>query len=127
MADAQLEHVNLTVTNALATADRLCDLFGWKIRWQGNSIHEGYTVHVGSENSYLALYTHKQLSETAGNTYVTRGGLNHIAIVVDNLDATEQKVLDAGYKTTSHADYEPGRRFYFEDEDNIEFEIVSYV
>lgn len=127
MAAAQLEHVNLTVTNALATADRLCDLFGWKIRWQGNSIHEGYTVHVGSENSYLALYTRKQLSETAGNTYVTRGGLNHIAIVVDDLDATEQKVLDAGYKTTSHADYEPGRRFYFEDEDNIEFEIVSYV
>ncbi len=31
-----------------------------------------------------------------------------------------------GSQTHSHADYEPGRRFYFHDEDGIEFEVVSY-
>ena len=31
-----------------------------------------------------------------------------------------------GYEPHSHADYEPGRRFYFDDEDGIEFEVVSY-
>ena len=47
-------------------------------------------------------------------------------IVVDDLDAVETKVRTLGYATHSHADYEPGRRFYFDDENGIEFEVVSY-
>jgi len=43
-----------------------------------------------------------------------------------DLDATEQKVLQAGFKTHNHGDYEPGRRFYFNDHDGVEYEIVSY-
>ena len=31
-----------------------------------------------------------------------------------------------GYEPCNHADYDPGRRFYFDDEDGIEFEVVSY-
>jgi len=54
------------------------------------------------------------------------GGLNHIGVVVEDLDAVEAKVLAAGLKTTNHGDYEPGRRFYFHDHDGIEFEVVSY-
>ena len=46
--------------------------------------------------------------------------------VVDDLDATEARILAAGIETFSHADYEPGRRFYFNDADGIEFEVVSY-
>ena len=47
-------------------------------------------------------------------------------MVVDDLDAAERLVLDAGLETFNHADYEPGRRFYFFDWDGIEFEVVSY-
>ena len=46
--------------------------------------------------------------------------------MVEDLDATEQKIKTLGYPTHSHADYEPGRRFYFDDENGIEFEVVSY-
>lgn len=46
--------------------------------------------------------------------------------VVDDLDATEKKVAAAGFEPHSHADYEPGRHFYFHDDDGIEFEVVSY-
>jgi len=46
--------------------------------------------------------------------------------VVDDLDAVETRVKDAGFATHSHADYEPGRRFYFNDADNIEIEVVTY-
>jgi glyoxylase I family protein len=28
--------------------------------------------------------------------------------------------------THNHDDYEPGRRFYYNDEDGIEFEVVNY-
>ena len=52
-----LEHVNYTVSDPDGTAKILCELFGWKIRWQGAAISGGHTVHVGEEESYLALYT----------------------------------------------------------------------
>ena len=51
MVPGALEHVNVTVSDPRKTADRLCELFGWKIRWQGSAIHGGYTVHVGAEDS----------------------------------------------------------------------------
>lgn len=56
MSEAYLEHANLTVRNPDATAKLLVELFDWRIRWQGEAIHGGHTVHVGGEASYLALY-----------------------------------------------------------------------
>ncbi len=126
MNEATLEHVNVTVSDPLATANRLCELFGWRIRWQGDAIHGGTTVHVGSGDTYIAVYSRGAPAVAEAETYATRGGLNHIGIVVDDLDDAEARVIKAGYAPHSHADYEPGRRFYFHDDDNIEFEVVSY-
>jgi len=126
MGSANLEHVNVTVSNPERTAAVLCDLFGWHVRWEGESLMGGRTVHVGRNNSYLALYTPDETTKRNGSSYVRHGGLNHIGVVVDDLYATEQRVLAAGYKTHNHGDYEPGRRFYFNDHDDIEFEVVHY-
>lgn len=126
MTSATLEHVNVTVSDPIKTAERLCHLFDWHIRWQGEAKDNGFTVHVGSENSYVAVYTRSKPATENVDTYSTKGGLNHIGVVVDDLDAVEAKILAAGYKTQNHGDYEPGRRFYFHDDDNIEFEVVSY-
>jgi len=46
--------------------------------------------------------------------------------VVPDLDAVETRVKEAGFIPKSHANYEPGRRFYFDGPDGIEFEVVSY-
>ena len=62
----------------------------------------------------------------AGAKYHSYAALNHISIVVNGLDAVEQKVIARGYVPNSHQDYEPGRRFYFEDENGIEIEVISY-
>ena len=126
MTGAVLEHVNVTVSDPLKTAERLCHLFDWHIRWQGDAKDNGFTVHVGEEKSYVAVYTRRKPAADNVDTYSIKGGLNHIGVVVEDLDAVEAKILDAGYKTVNHADYEPGRRFYFHDDDNIEFEVVSY-
>ena len=57
----------------------------------------------------------------------TRGSsVNHIGCEVPDVRETVGKVKAAGYAPHSHADYEPGKRFYFHDEDGIEFELVSY-
>jgi catechol 2,3-dioxygenase-like lactoylglutathione lyase family enzyme len=126
MGTPRLEHVNITVSDPVATARMLCDLFDWRIRWQGPAALDGTTVHVGGDDSYLAVYTGPPMSEPAAASHATRGGLNHVGVVVDDLDAVEARVVAAGFTPHSHADYEPGRRFYFEDGDNVEFEVVSY-
>lgn len=123
---ARLEHVNITVSDPKRAAALMDTLFGWKIRWEGATISGGYSVHVGNKSDYIAFYMPPETTAPKDSSYVTRGGLNHVALVVDDLDAVEARVLKAGLKTSNHGDYEPGRRFYFHDHDNIEFEVVSY-
>jgi predicted enzyme related to lactoylglutathione lyase len=122
---SRLEHINLTVRDTDATANILSKLFDWNIRWAGASKDQGRTIHLGGEDTYLALYSHddKHLADTSHKT-ITH--LNHIGIVVDDLDTVEQKVKASGFVTYNHGDYEPGRRFYFDLEDKIEIEVVSY-
>lgn len=123
---ARLEHTNYTVSDPAATATWMEALFGWHIRWQGDAMAGGRTVHVGDDTQYLALYAPGKGSSPAPDSYSHIGGLNHIAVVVDDLDAVEAAVRSQGFKTGNHADYEPGRRFYFHDHDGIEYEVVSY-
>ncbi len=126
MSIAKLEHVNFTVSDPDKTAALLVRLFDWKVRWAGESLHNGRTVHVGSDTDYISLYASGAGAKTGPESYFSIAGLNHVGIVVDDLDATEQKVKAEGLHPFNHADYEPGRRFYFRDDDNIEFEVASY-
>ncbi|ATG34422.1 MULTISPECIES: VOC family protein [Phaeobacter] len=122
----RLEHANITVSSPESTAAWMQDVFGWHIRWQGEAISGGYSLHVGEADSYLALYCPPEPLAEAPTSYAINGGLNHIAVVVDDLDAVETRVRAAGFTPGEHHDYEPGRRFYFRDRDNIEFEVVQY-
>ena len=125
MKTAFLEHANITVTDPDALASLLCSVFDWQVRWRGKAKNDGYTVHVGNESSYLALYKPTSFSAVAGD-YQTKANVNHIGIVVQNLDAIEKKVLDMNLHTFNHGDYEPGKRFYFMAQEHIEIEVVSY-
>ena len=125
MTTAYLEHTNITVQDPDKLANLLCTLFDWKVRWSGGAKNDGYTVHVGNDKDYLALYRPKTINEIESD-YKTLANINHIGIVVQNLDETEQRVLALNFKTYSHGDYEPGRRFYFMAQQNIEVEVVSY-
>lgn len=125
MALATLEHANITVANVDRSAQLLVDLFDWQVRWKGASKDGGTTAHVGTDNHYIALYS-KGANGVMGNSYETVGGLNHIGVVVEDLDAMEARVVALGYQPHNHADYEPGRRFYFEDHDGVEYELIQY-
>lgn len=121
-----LEHVNVTVSDPSVTAAWLNEVFGWRTRWQGPSINGGETAHVGGTDTYVALYAPTGQAEPSAESYGIRGGLNHIGVTVDDLDAVETRVKAQGFRPHNHADYEPGRRFYFRDGDGIEWEVVSY-
>jgi catechol 2,3-dioxygenase-like lactoylglutathione lyase family enzyme len=125
MASARIEHVNLTVTDPERAAVLMESLFGWRIRWQGPALNGGHTIHVGSDDHYVALYTARDKAYSADD-FIKGRPLNHIGVEVEDLDSTEARVVAAGLTPFSHGDYEPGRRFYFFDPDGIEYEVISY-
>ncbi len=128
MTTGTLEHVNMTVTNPQRSADLVCDLFGWEIRWQGPSQMGGHSIHVGNPGNgadYLVFYTNDEV-EAADPKFQKGTPLNHVGVTVDDLDAVEAKVKAAGLEPFGHEDYDPGKRFYFFDWNGIEFEVVSY-
>ncbi|MCP5085971.1 MAG: VOC family protein [Rhodobacteraceae bacterium] len=126
MQPAILEHANISVSDPKKTAANLCDIFGWHIRWSGDAKETGYTVIVGTDEGYLAVYAEKSMENLERNKSRTIGDLNHIGVVVEDLKAVEDRVIAAGFTPGEHFDYKPGERFYFFDHDNIEFEVVSY-
>nr|WP_137676081.1 VOC family protein [Parerythrobacter lutipelagi] len=122
MPRGQIEHANLSVTDPDRSARLFIELCGWHERWRGASQMGGRTIHVGSESSYLALYT----SDKVRGGYAKGQPLNHVGLLVDDLDAAEEVIAAHGLEPFGHDDYEPGKRFYFFDWDGIEFEVVSY-
>ena len=125
MPTGKLEHANLSVTRPERSAELFKQLCGWHERWRGESKLGGNTIHVGDPangDTYLALYTGDHVT----GDYKKGQPLNHVGLVVDELDEAEKVVVAAGLKPFGHDDYEPGERFYFFDWDGIEFEVVSY-
>ena len=125
MSSPRIEHVNITVSDPNRTSDLMELLFDWHVRWSGPAQNGGHTIHVGSNDHYVALYAGGD-SAKAAEAFSKGRPLNHIGVAVDDLDATEARVIAAGLRPFSHADYAPGRRFYFLDPDGIEYEVVSY-
>lgn len=118
------EHVNLTVSDIQRSTDFYRSLFGFEVRWRGKSGSGQPAVHVGNDRNYLALFESAD-GEPAEYDY-NRVGLNHFGIVVKDLEAMRQRLLELGTTPELVADYDPGRRLYFRDPDGIEVELVEY-
>jgi catechol 2,3-dioxygenase-like lactoylglutathione lyase family enzyme len=122
MPQGTMEHANLSVSDIERSSDLFQKLLGWREQWRGEAMNGGETIHVGDARSYLALYTDRR-----PNARFEKGvPLNHVGFTVDDLEAAERVVIEAGLEPFGHGDYEPGRRFYFFDWDGIEFEVVNY-
>ena len=51
-----LEHVNVTSPNPRKTANWMQKVFDWSIRWEGETQDNGYSIHIGDTDSYIAIY-----------------------------------------------------------------------
>lgn len=125
MARPIIEHVNLTVSDNRRSAALFERLFGWHVRWEGPARDNGHSIHVGDDRFYLALYT-PPAGRRAAVPFAKGAPLNHVGLLVDDLDTIERGVIDAGLQPFSRERYDPGERFYFFDWDGIEFEVISY-
>ena len=119
----RIEHVNITVSSPEESAALMEALFGWHVRWQGPARDGGRTIHVGTDNFYIALYTPPE-----GVAAWPKGQpLNHVGVEVDNIEAAEARAVAAGLTPFSHGSYGPGNRhFYLLDRDGIELEVLTY-
>lgn len=123
MAIAALEHVNISVSDGERTAALLEKLTAWHRRWEGPSLDNGRSIHLGTDSVYIAIHT----SPRVKGGFMKSVPMNHIGIAVDDLAKADAIVTEAGLKPFSHGTYDPGpRSFYFFDWDGIEWEVVSY-
>ena len=120
-----LEHVNLTVSDLDRSVAFYCRLLGISERWRGTTSDGTHAAHIGDDHSYLALFQSTSEGKAASPDY-DGVGLNHVGFVVEDLEAALQ-ILDAeGLAAHAEYDYQPGRRAYFFDHDQIEVELVTY-
>ncbi|MEZ5720969.1 MAG: VOC family protein [Paracoccaceae bacterium] len=121
---ARLEHVNITVTTPAPPPSGSARSSAGRCR-KGGSIHGGTGLACRRGGRLRGALCAAETDRGGGGNYFA-WGLNHVGVVVDDLDAAEARETEAGFVPHSHADYEPGRRFYFHDGDGIEWEVVSY-
>lgn len=120
----KLEHVNLTVADVDRSVAFYQHLLGWRVRWQGQGLM-GRAVHVGDDETYLALFEAPERARSDGASY-GQVGFNHVGFVVDDLDEARRRLRAAGVEITSEQVYDPGVHLYFLDPDGYEVELVAY-
>ena len=121
-----LEHINMTVANLDRSIDFYSRLFGWKVRWRGETSDGKLAAHVGDDRSYLALFEARDHTPPPPQKSYDLVGLNHFGFVIDDLDAVKLRLSELGIESKSDQTYDPGRHLYFHDPDGVEIELVQY-
>ena len=107
MGVGRLEHVNITVSDPEKMAAMLGEFFGWKVRWKGPSMMGGLSVHVGEEDTYLAVYS-REPGKPLGKAFTKGAPMNHIGVLVDDLDAVEGQRAQVGERRVAGAEVVEG-------------------
>jgi catechol 2,3-dioxygenase-like lactoylglutathione lyase family enzyme len=122
----RLEHANLSVDDIDATIRFLRTAFPeFRVRRDSTDPNGSRWVHVGTDETYIALNQMKAQSGTA-----RKGApLNHLAYEVDDVDALRGRLVASGYQeNTLVPNAHPYRkRLYFYDPEGNEWEFVQYL
>lgn len=124
----RLEHANLCVRDIDAMIAFLRTAFPeFRIRHDGVSAAGARWVHVGSDDTYIAL-NGAEPAEPTRTPYSRRPGLNHLAYEVDDAAAVRERLLQAGFRESTVPNVHPFRtRIYFYDAEGNDWEFVQYL
>jgi len=125
----RLEHANLVVRDIDAALHFLrIALPEFELRHDGRNGAGVRWVHVGTDDAYIALMAATQAPAEVWEPYRGRPGVNHLAFVVDDVDALRRRLAEAGYTDTTVPNQHPARkRVYFSDADGNDWEFVQYL
>lgn len=124
-----IEHLNITVPS-IQEALKFINIVAkdFKVRFEGEYPTGRKWVHVGNDTFYIALQEpsiedYKSRVQTYNNV-----GINHIGLVVQNIDEIDKELMAEGYEKLDDFNHEEFRkRKYFLDGSGIEWELIEYL
>ena len=126
---SKIEHLNITVPD-IDEAIKFIQIVApdFKVRKDVKSATSYRWTHVGNGECYFALQeAHLGFDPKPPQKAYKNYGVNHIAIVVDDILKVEEKLLNSGYKRSIETPVETHRkRLYFFDNFGFEWELVEY-
>ncbi len=125
----RLEHANLTVRDIEGMIRFLQTAFPeFLVRGEGISQDGSRWVHVGTQETYIALSPAKAEAERRWMPYRGMPGVNHLAYEVDDVEALRERMKSAGYRDSTPANAHPYRkRQYFYDPEGNDWEFIQYL
>jgi 4-hydroxythreonine-4-phosphate dehydrogenase len=96
-----IEHVNLTVADLERSIRFYARVFGFEVRWRGQTTDGKAAAHIGDGHQYLALFQAREIADPpAPRKSYDRVGFNHFGYVVDDLDALKERLATLKVKIT---------------------------
>jgi catechol 2,3-dioxygenase-like lactoylglutathione lyase family enzyme len=125
----RLEHANLCVRDVQGMIRFLQTAFPeFRVRGEGKGQDGTRWVHVGTNDTYIALNQARTEPEEPWTPYQGRPGVNHLAYEVDDAEALRRRLESAGYRESTVPNAHPHRkRVYFYDPEGNDWEFVQYL
>jgi len=125
----RLEHANIGVRELEGMIRFVQTAFpDFRVRGEGLNLQGGRWLHLGDDETYLAL---NEASEAAGEPWVPyagKPGLNHLGFEVEDVEALRIRLQAAGYRDSTFPNSHPHRRrVYFYDPEGNDWEFVEYL
>ena len=125
----RLEHANLTVRDIEGMIRFLQTAFPeFRVRSEGRSNDGSRWVHIGTNETYIALSPTNAEPQKRWTPYRGLPGVNHLGYEVDDAEALRDRLKSAGYKESTPPNAHPHRkRVYFYDPEGNDWEFVQYL
>ena len=125
----RLEHANLAVRDIDGMIRFLTTAFPeFRVRGEGTNPQGVRWVHVGTDETYLALNQATVAPDEPWQPYAGRVGTNHLGYEVDDADAVRARLAAAGYRDSTVPNrHAHRRRVYFYDDEGNDWEFVQYL
>ena len=124
----RLEHANLCVRDIESMIRFLQTAFPeFRVRGEGISNDGSRWVHVGTDETYIALGQSRTEPRQNWRPYDGMPGVNHLAYEVDDVEGVRKRMMAAGYRDSTPPNAHPHRsRLYFYDPEGNDWEFVQY-
>ncbi len=124
----RLEHANLLVHDIDGMLRFLQTAFPeFRIRREGTTGEHGRWVHIGTDDTYIALNEAWKNPAEQWVPYDGKPGLNHLGYEVGDVETLRARMREAGYRESTVPNNHPHRkRVYFYDPDGNDWEFIQY-